>query len=258
MSSSKRLRVAWFSALNKPSELTGSLSSYLTDEIVEFVAQDFDVEIFSSGFEPYRDFPTSHYLAAFQRHRANPFDIFFYQVEDRASSDFCRAHLGLMPGVVLFHDLLFKSEGPEPLHNSPWRVMLEMFKNNQGDWPSRDFFWPRREPFAHRESALSLVPIFSSTRNLSEFRRETKGALYEKEDSESPWEFYLPYPGGTPVELINRSNQDPIEIGFCGSADIEHRAHKVLQALSRLKFPYRLNWLVEAHHLDRAKKLCSE
>lgn len=52
-----------------------------------------------------RQVRVEHFLRAFLRHRAAPFDLFVYQLEDHPRVDFITPQIGLFPGVVYAHDL---------------------------------------------------------------------------------------------------------------------------------------------------------
>ena len=130
-----RLRVAWFSTLNCGEKPGGSACAYFSDEVLPHLAARFDIELFHAEFLEYRDLPTFHYLKAFERHKLNPFNLFLYQLEDSTDAHFVRAHLGLIPGAILFHDLLLYNHGPDPLRSSNWRSVVERFVGFSGGWP---------------------------------------------------------------------------------------------------------------------------
>ncbi len=248
-----RLRVAWFSPLNLGSEPTQSLSAYVSDALLPFIGKRCEVELFHNGFISHPDFPTYHYLRAFERHREKPYDIFFYQVEDGQVSHFTRFHLGLVPGIVLFHDLFVTDSGAVPLYVSPWEETVKKFHDPLRSWPTRDQKFEHRAPILYRECGLSGIPIFSNERAHSEYKRN----ITEKLGDASQASYYLPYPACRGESLSQRSSE-VFTLALCGSPRIEHRAHKVLNALSKLSAPFTLLWLIGNDEASQAEALLKE
>ncbi|NDC39127.1 MAG: hypothetical protein EBZ48_13955, partial [Proteobacteria bacterium] len=152
---SKKLRIAWFSPLPGGSTPIGSKSAYASEKLLPLLRASFDLELFHDEFRPYQDYPTHHYLSAFERHAAAPFDLFFYQLEDLPSSAFARAHLGLIPGVVWFHDLLFTTKCPEGLLHSSWEVALQKFLGLKAIWPTQELWPDVSSPLDKRAASLA-------------------------------------------------------------------------------------------------------
>lgn len=250
------MRIAWFSPLNTASELnSGSLSAYFSDQVLPFLAREHEIELFHDRFEPYQKFPTFHYLSAFKRHQVRPFDVFFYQLEDSRRSVFTRFHLALLPGVVLFHDFLLSDDGPEPLLNSPCTEVIRRFNNRQHPWPDRAAEFTRHSRYALREASFAGVALFSSERWHDDFRRMLPERLSLPETSATPTSFYLPYPVNVPEKS---SDSIAGNVAFCGSPQVEDRAHKLLQALSELQQPWKLRWLLQRNERARAEQLLNE
>jgi hypothetical protein len=245
-----KLRLAWFSALEESDP--ESVSAYFTAQLLPHFASRFEIELFHPDFSRDGEVPAYHYLTALDRHARQPFDLFFYQIEDRRSSAFVRTHLGLMPGVTLMHDLLFLDYGPEPLLNSPWQSVVEKFNRSEIEWPARNAKFPRTGPIAIREAAFAAAPLFSSIRNLQEFNSHIDVRL----DGSLP-ATYIPLPVD-PRIFKSRRLQSISRIAYCGSPRIEGRAHKLLEALSSSESGFNLLWLVANEEVEQARMLLEE
>lgn len=250
---SNKLRIAWFSPLHTKGQGSESVSAYCSDELLPLLRERFDIELFHNGFDRYRDFPTFHYLSAFVHHRERPYDLFFYQLEDRRASNFIRVHLGLMPGMVWFHDFIFTSFGPEPILNSPWNCAVRKFNGESLPWPKRGEELEQQGPLGYREGAWALAPLFSNPVAHAEYRRNIQTRLDAKAGDLSA---FVPMPvSSRPVE---HRRAETLRVSFGGSPRIEHRAHKILQALSEAAVPYRLQWLLSAAEEAPARELLRE
>lgn len=262
-----KLRVAWFSPLNcsgalssqevpSPSSASRSPAAYLSDLLLPHLREKFDLELFHSSFQRYQDFPTHHYLNAFKRHQQQPFDLFLYHLEDHAMTNFVRCHLGLIPGIVYFHDYLLSTYGPEPILNSPYRSVIDKFEDRSIPWPARDGEFERGGPFAYRESAYSPVSIFSTERNFGEWKRNHERSIGERFSDSVYRSFYLPYPVRERIKeygtVTNYSR-----VLYCGSPRIEHRAHLLLEAL-RHAGECELVWLIDSEERCQVEALLEE
>ncbi|MCB9029701.1 MAG: glycosyltransferase [Deltaproteobacteria bacterium] len=253
MSSGSKPRIAWFSLLSDR-EGQNSISSYCTDIFLPYIAEEFEIDIFSNGDDrSYKGHHVFNYLSAFSRDEQNPYDFFFYQLEDSDQCDFVKLHLGLKPGIVFFHDILLREEMPPPLTFSIWPEVLNWV--DSPEWPKR-YPQPDRGPFAYRECSLSLLPIFSSERLANEFKRTVEKTLGDSFEPKDLRFFYLPLP----VESFENSPLSKNEtcIAFSGEVGIEHRAHKVLHAVRDLNDRFKLLWLVAPDEVSRAKELANE
>lgn len=251
----EKLRVAWFSPLNLSGRATNSLAAYATDELLPHLREEFDIDLYHQGFEVYQDFPTYNYLSAYQHHREQPYDVIFYQLEDKKLANFMRVHVGLMPGIVWFHDLLFSNFGPEPILNSPWRQVIGKFNGKIRDWPQRGEEFEQQGPLGYREAAWAVVPIFSNPVALNEYRRNVDIRLDADSDKRHKG-YFIPLPvSGRPSE--HRSS-DVFRIVFAGTPRIENRAHKLLQAITELDAKIHLTWLLEADEKPAAHSLIEE
>lgn len=253
------VRIAWFSTLPGDSDRS-SVCADLTAQILPLLSNEFEIELFHDSFESYSAFKTSHYLNAYQRHQSQPFDLCFYQLEDSKDSAFVRSHLGLMPGVVWFHDFLFKNNTPEPIHNSPWRAILSKIRSNHPEWPARkgDFWEPG--PYALREGALATLALFSSRRNLYEYQQRVSGKLSKLAPIFLPYATYLADPKKS--RSTSSIDQDQLKLGFLGGPDLEYRAYVLLSAISAAQSitqtKIELTWLLERDELSRAEALVGE
>ena len=252
-STSGKPRIAWFSPLNFGPGTTPSLSAYFSEQLLPILQSHFDIELFVDGFSPYREFTTHHYLSAVTRHKERPFDLFFYQFEDTKAGAFIRLHLGLIPGLILFHDLLVTQDGPEPILNSSWESTIEMLVKNNRQWPSRTAEFPRERPFAVREVGYAASAIFTCPRMHQEYRTQQSArprlSVLAQDQS-----WYLPFP----VERNDPPFPKDFTVGFAGSPRIEHRSHKVLQALSNFSGSAKLVWMIEAHEEALAREMVTE
>jgi len=265
---SKKLRIAWFSPLNTTPRLGSSVSAYFSDVTLPLLKEQFEIDLFHDSFTAYKDYATWHYLRAFKKHEEKPYDIFFYQIEDAKASAFVRMHCGLIPGVVLFHDLTLTQDAPVPILDSPWRDVLQKFQNPQAPWPARKKPEPvkeknseqdkskkpkTRDPLARREANYASMALFSSERDNEIFQREIKS----QKTALATDSFLLPFPVDFSA-LNNPEKENSTNIGFCGSPWIEHRAYKLLQALSEIDKPYKLHWLVSEKQKEKAQELLNE
>ncbi|NLF26160.1 MAG: glycosyltransferase family 4 protein [Deltaproteobacteria bacterium] len=254
MAAQRKLRVAWFSALDFDGE-TRSLSAYVSTLLLPLLSQSFEIELFCDSFGRYQEFPTHHYLTAYKRHAECPFDLFFYQLEDCKCADFVRIHLGLIPGIVWFHDFALRTDGPEQILGSPWQETVAKFEaiSKPDSKPPRGTEFFRESPLALREASYAAVALFSNPAAHAQYRQSVKLSL-RAADTPS---FYLPFPvqffGGT---AANRNGVG--RIIFCGSTGLEGRAHKVLEALAGFGTGVKLYWLLDAEERGRAEALVRE
>ncbi len=240
----KKPKIAWFS--NDRDKC--SLSHYYTELLVPRMSKQFNIIQYGTGED------TKNFLSAFIDHEKEPFDLFFYQFENYKNSNFVRAHLGLIPGVVLIHDFFLTDDGPEPLLNSSWSDTLEIFLGRKNSFDSFDKEYVRNGPHASRESSLALVPVFSLERNHLEFNRIVNESFSKRKGFKS---FFLPCPVEIPeIPLVSSSKN--LHVGFCGSSFIEHRSHKILKALKDESLNGNLHWMLDEHEIASATELLKE
>ena len=250
------LRVAWFSVLNCGAEPGASVSAYTSDCLLPHLRERFEIELFHPSFSRYHDWPTRHYLEAASRHADLPFDVFFYQLEDSPEAAFTRIHVGLLPGVVLFHDLMFSSHGPEPILNSPWRETLKKFQDPGHPWPARGSEFEQEGPLGCREAGYAAVALFSNPASHADYRNNV-GTRLALPGSRVP-SFYLPLPAPCRPVLEQSAAEGALRIAYCGTPRIEHRAHKLCSALCSLRAPWQLEWLIDEGERAQAEAIAGE
>ena len=253
------MRVAWFTPLSNEADFhrrgSATVSEYATRMLLPKLEGEIEIDIYTDSERventaAYFGLPQNiyHYLSAFQRLKEKPYDIFFYQIEDSPLSSFIRSHVGLIPGVVWLHDLLFQNLSAEALSISPWENTLYEFAGIKPLVPELP------GPVGYREAYLSAIPIFSNPWAHSEFRRLCYETIPERYGV-FPSSFHLPLP----VNCVDRkADSGTFQIAFGGSTFIEDRAHKILASLSSVKSPYEFIWMIEATGKVRAEELCTE
>ncbi len=253
----KPLRIAWFSPL--PDERSSITSSYVSALLLPEIEKECEITLFTNTFLKHPKLPTYHYLKAFRVHKDTPFDLFFYQLEDKPSHDFIRFHLGLMPGVVWFHDALLSTAGPIPILNSPWSDIVEKYHTPSCDWPSRKKVHTYRGPLAYRELGLAAVPVFSSEVAHGEYRRNIKEKIASASDTAS---YFVPVP--LKDELFEdlpeqKSDSSTLSLAIAGAPFVENRIEKTLRAMEQARGKVarsvKLKWLVPEKARQEAAKL---
>jgi len=252
--SSNRLRVAWFTDTGSSGAET--LSAYCSKLLLPEFASYHDVEVFTdTTTSSFCGLQSSHYLTAYRLHKAKPFDIFFYQLEDSKACRFIRGHIGLIPGITWLHDLFYNDLGPEAFHTSPWETSVAQYHDSSAQFYDRSKaphqLWPR----AYREIALSPAVLFSSPWARNEYRRMIS-ARVEGLSGEHPAEVL-------PVPVQTRSASDggrsgELSLAAASTPAIEGRMHKILPALRRLDVPWKLTWMVAADEAWGAEELARE
>jgi len=249
------LRIAWFSELAAPG--AASVSAYCSRMLLPKLAQQHSIEVFSESADGrgVDGIPQYHYLNAYRRHRENPFDIFFYQLEDSKSSRFIRAHIGLMPGVTWFHDFFFHDLGPEACHTSPWETTIRQFHDPSIPFADRSVaphqLWPR----GYREASLSPVTLFSSAWARNEFSTMVSNRIESFDGG------HLAEVLSIPVEEFRKPKRGASglwRIASASLAGIEGRSHKLLPALKQLKVPWQLTWMVNESERGTALDVARE
>jgi hypothetical protein len=253
-----RLRIAWFSDLSVGR--VESLSTYCTRLLVPELGKLHDIEVFSDeaaleGASTLLEAPVFHYLNAYKRHRAQPFDLFFYQLEDSRACRFIRGHIGLMPGVVWVHDLFCNDLGPEACHTSPWERTIQQFFDPSLEFVDRSKaphqLWPR----AFRETSLCPVVLFSSAWARNEFRRMVSNRLESGDGIHHSSVLSIPVER---CRAIAERREGPFQLATVSVPGVEGRSHKVLPVLRDLAGEWRLTWLVDANEARAAQELISE
>jgi hypothetical protein len=223
------------------------------------LAQEHCIELFSESFSRSElGLPHHHYLNAYKRHESEPFDIFFYQLEDGRSSRFVRGHIGLMPGVVWVHDLFCKDLGPEACHTSPWETTIRQYLD--GDQPFADRLvaphqlWPR----VYREVSLSPVVLCSSRWAYNEFLRMTSNRLEASDGAHSAQVLPIPVSARRNHSHGRVLNPEMLSIACNSVSGIEGRAHKFLPVLKKMPGAWRLVWMLDSDEISSAQALVRE
>lgn len=256
-----KLRIAWFSPLETSAadQSFFSKSAYASSIILPLLKDSCEVELFSArAGQRLSDYVSRHYLTAFSLHQERPFDIFFYNLENGKFCDFCRLHLALIPGITWVHDFTLIDDGPEPILNSPWTKMVELFNQekdtNIQNWPSKkDQFLPIR-PQALREVGMSFYTIFSAERDLEQFRQINPVRLNADDTGR-----YLPLPVDSKIfpHDTAKSTSKVLRVATCASPTVESHSHTLLAALAASS-DVELKWLVSSNELKKCRELISE
>lgn len=247
----KQLRVAWFSP--PPSEESSSIAAYFTHQLLPVMGESVEIELFHAVMDSRKkcSVPSHHFLRAMAEHARQPFDLFFYQVEDCPSAFFSRYHLGVAPGLVLFHHYRFLTPPPVALHHSSFEPVIEFINGRASELPS-EYVWPEhRGPVARRELALAGGVLFSQHRALEEYYQFAEPRLVER-----PFTAFSP----TPVRCDGQRAHalpDCLTVGLCASPGMEGRAHKVLAALAHSP-NVRLLWLLGEGERASAEELIAD
>ncbi len=229
----KRPRMAWFSLLSEEGNVSSSQSAYASAVLLPKLEEQFEIDLFHDSFVKKSSLPARHFLEAFERHREKPYDLFFYQIEDRIGCNFVRMALALEPGAVYFHDAFLSTHGPEPVLNSSWEETIKRFHNPKHPWPARGEEFEQEEYFAARELGLSVSAIFSSERDFREYTRRCEKRLL-KDNMPGLGAHFLRAPADPERAFRPRDweNSDPskFKIGLHLPVGTASRCHKLLQA----------------------------
>lgn len=258
-------RLAWVSPLPGSNANEGdakekkkneeSCAAYVSKLILPALRFYFDIEVFSNGSEQFLDFPSYNFLRLAERDDLQPFDATIYQLEDLSSSAFVRAQLGLFPGIVWFHSFVLGDSGPEALFHNPWEVNAMRLKGADAAWLAPRQELPFRGPRAIREGALAAATFFSSYWQGESFR-SARAEFPEIFDQKCP-SYLMPIPVARlqlPEVEVNSKN---FRLAMAGSSRIEHRAHKVLEAISTLE-NIEILWCAPLYDHDSAMDLIAE
>jgi hypothetical protein len=239
----KKLRIAWFSPVSDEGD--SCISEYCSERLLPHISRAHEVEVFTNSLRAEAfGVRASHYLKAFERHREQSFDVFFYQLEDGIESRFVRAHCGLVPGVLWAHDVFLRDLGAEGYHTSPWEQSIRQYYSRNEPFSDRSKaphqLWPR----IYRESSLSPVVLFSSRWGEAEFQSMISTRLESL--GRGHMSGLLPIPTGSASSNNVRvpENSDAMRIAYHGLPGMEGRCHKFLPAVKGLSINYVLTWMV--------------
>ena len=252
------MRIAWFSPLAPDA----SKAAYATRVLLPLLERWCEIDLYHDSLAEFEGRRVHPFLSAFSRHQHTPYDLFFYQLEDGRHSYFSRIHLGVIPGVVWFHDLLLSDYGPEPILNSAWQETVQKFRDRTRPWCAHDMKHTPKGPHAHREAALAGIKIFSSERDHNEYRRCMETSLLPL----SARSYYVPLPapaGSTAAIAEDKAASDTTRVVFCGAPRIEDRAEALLEALLRAQQhdttkKITLTWLIDPSERSEAEALIQE
>lgn len=216
--------------------------AYLHEQLAPFLAQEFSITRIGGVCE------AQSYLTLFQQ--AAEIDLPLYSLEDSVDAYFVRMALGMAPGAVLFHDFLLATDGPEPIHNSPWEDTVASFFGER-DWPRRGYSFDRKGPWASRESALAVTALFANPWARQEFKAHQQCALGSvlqgSIDQGSIW-----YPAAVAEQ---QQSADPRSVCYAGIPGVADRADSVVATMAALK-DWQLTWLVkDEQELQRAREV---
>jgi hypothetical protein len=233
------------------------VSEYCSDTLLPILKDKFEIETFSGTFStPYPWIKHNHYLNAYKRHRENPFDLFFYQLEDGIPGRFVRTQLGMMPGVTWVHDIFLGDLGAEATHTSPWEHTISQFHDVAVPFSDRGHLPHQLRPHAYREVSVSPVVLFDSHWALKEFSSLVSNRIEHALGAHRG--DYMPIPVMTKNARLRRKNDGALSVVSACSPGIEGHPHKILQALGALKHPWNLTWMVSSDEMAKARQVVEE
>lgn len=252
-------RVAWFSCFDTNKQESNSLSAYFSQEIVPLLSAEFEIELYSETVGHFQDRNVNHFLTAAANHKKQPYDIFFYQIEDGIRGHYARSHASLIPGVTLFHDYLCVNPGPDPLLDSAWKISLANYLGKSEQWAVRGQGYHEFSPYALREGAFAAVPLFSTERNVGEWRRTKQSWIGDKHKrSNLPDALYLPLPVNMQRWTAESTKREKFTVACASPPWMEFRAHKILEAISGFGKTIDFLWLVNPEEKIPAQELLEE
>ena len=234
------MKIAWFSPLydHTSRELkfdNNSRAAYTTFHIVPALLNQFEIDLFYAGPQTQVTLaggvkaPVYNYLNAALMAERSPYDLYVYLVEDSPYSGWVRHHLGLKPGIVWFHDILFQNRAPDPLSHSPWTYVIEALRSKAISLPEQEVWPETNDPYPWRETLLSLATVFSSPWAQGEYRRRVSGRRGIVQAIEGDFVATPSTTIGYPI-LQNSRKTNSKNIGIVGGANCEDRVSKILTA----------------------------
>lgn len=252
-------RIGWVSPVDTAQD---SIGAYCTSLLLPLLRQRFDIELFSDlTTTPDLGVPHHHHLNAYKRHRTEPFDLFFYLIEDGVHARFTRTHLGIMPGVVWLHDILLSDLGAEAFHSSPWEYTLAQFENPGAPFNRRDNPVSPVWPEAYREISLASTVLYGSPVSLREASRIITRRMETSPGSHRS--LYLPPPvelgtAACPIGPPSGESLRALRLAAANRATVAGQMHKVFSALETLDSPWQLDWMVDPTEMPLAEALLAE
>jgi hypothetical protein len=256
------MRIAWFSPLYgheniEPRFDCSSRAAYTTFHLVPALYKHFAIDLFYAGpqsrvvLDGAVEAPVYNYLNAALMAERMPYDLYVYQVEDTPYNGWIRHHLGLKPGIVCFHDILFQNRAPDPLSHSPWKYVIEALREEDIALPEEDVWPETNDPYPWRETLLAIGTVFLSPWAHGEYRRRVAGKRgivqsVEGDQMKTP-STTLRYPV---VPGLHKTTSKVI--GIFGGADNEDRVCKILSALAPDEV---VTWFVKTHENEQVERL---
>jgi len=253
----KKLRIAWFTHLARANEEVSTISQYCSDLLLPFMKHECDIEVFSglpSGV--HLGVPRYNTLNAYQRHRANPFDIFFYQIEDGPLGRVVRTQVGTMPGISWMHDTFLSDPGAEGIHTSPWERSVQQVLDLSLPFLERGDLPLQPQPQGYRETSVSPIVLYNSEWAEGTLHRFLSGR-YEYASCGHRSDA-LPVPVTVIEDARSHEVGRPFQIVAASSARLDGRAHKFLPALADCSRSTHLTWIVEPSERADAQRMIGE
>ena len=223
------LKIAFFTPLKGNSK-----SFYFSSSILPYLKEFADIDIFTDkdDVKNFCDLNVFNYLTSFIHDKEKHYDIFFYQVEDDESTNFCRVHLALKPGVVLFHDFYIKVTPPQAIITNLLKAQCDSIKRDLG----KALFSLTTNPFIIKKG--------------KSFTRNNINSVYKNNIS------FIPYP--LILDEYKEKKQNEItKIVFEGSTHAESRYFKMIQSLKNIK-NFKLVWLTNKNEINDAIKILND
>jgi glycosyltransferase involved in cell wall biosynthesis len=254
---SSKLRIAWFTHLARPNEVVSTVSQYCSDILIPLMREEFDIEVFS-GLAPgtHLGLPRYNTLNAYQRHRQQPFDLFFYQVEDGPLGRVVRTQVGVMPGITWMHDTFLSDPGAEGIHTSPWERSVQQMLDLSLPFLERDDLPLQPQPQGYRETSVSPVVLYNSEWGEGTLHRFVSGRFeYAACGHRSD---FLPVPVSLIADARPVGLHRPLQVLALGTTRLEGRAHKLLPAFADCKVPAALTWVIDPSERADALRMVQE
>lgn len=252
-----KLRIAWFTHLARSNEVVTSISQYCTDLLLPLMKDEFEIEVFAglpSG--SHHGVPRYNTLNVYQRHRAKPFDIFFYQVEDGPLGRVVRTQVGTMPGISWMHDTFLSDPGAEGIHTSPWERSVQQMLDLSLPFLERGELPLQPQSQGYRETSVSPIVLYNSEWAEGTLHRFLSGR-YEYASCGHRSDT-LPVPVPLIEDARPQGGTKPFEIVALSSTRLDGRAHKFLPALADCSRPVHLTWVVEPSERMDAERMIGE
>jgi|GEM_PF-6619079 len=250
----KKIRIAWFSSDSNFQD-SFSVSYWFTKQIYSFLTENFEVDFYSKQDIEKEGIKFTNYRKARVNHKTNPYDLFFYNLEDNDELSFIRMHIVQIPGIVYFHDFIHSNYGPIPMVNSAWHLNCENY--NQSKFISYERLDEKYQkiPHAHRESAYSLISLLSSAAFNVDFSNVIKDQIKFNTDKRN---IYFPTAASEKFYNIKPKENELLNIAFSGCSQFDSRSHKFLPVLEKFNDKIMFHWMLDKKFEGHANKLLSE